>query len=115
MNRREKLDLYRKVLIGLGKGLQMAAFLAEEERLEERDAVDEKNEALAGEAARLRREIHSAWSADYAELKAEIARVNDGLQDDLRDIERKIRIADKVILALGKLDRLIAAAQQALA
>jgi hypothetical protein len=115
VTRREKLDIYRKVVAALAKGIQISAFLGEEGRDAEQQEVDLRNEELAEEAARLRRAVHQAWTADYDALRTSIARVSSNLQGDLRDIERRIAIGEKVVRAIGRLEELVELAGSALA
>jgi hypothetical protein len=115
MNLKDKVDLYNLMLAGLSKGVKLAAVLAQHGDDESRQLIEAKNEQLAKQAASLRKGIQLKWNGRATELREQIRSHNTRLQDQIRDIEKQIKTAERVVKALGYIDDLIALARKLLA
>ena len=110
MNLRDKVDLYNLLLSALSKGVKLAAILSEQGKQDDRARVEKKNNTLAGRAADLRRGIQREWNGRAAAIADEIRSHNRRLQDQIREIERELQNAERIVKALGYLDDVIAIA-----
>ena len=110
----KKVEIYNALLAGLSKGVRLAADLRDASKDDEADQVERKNNTLASESARLRRNIRSAWNGQAATVLGEIRSSNQKLQRQIRSIRDQIDSAERFMKALGTLDELIAIAAKVL-
>lgn len=106
----EKVKIYQRVVAALSKGVKLAALLDRDGTPAEQAAVRRKNEALAREAARIRRAIHQDWRGGAAAILDGIGTASSRLQEQIRAIETTRKTAERAVRALGYVDDLIAIA-----
>ena len=107
MTLQDKVKIYNKLLASLSKGVKLAALLEEKGETGRLNDVEQRNDRLAEEAAKLRRGIARTWQGETEKILDDIGDNNERLQDRIRDIERNLAIAERVVKALGYLDDLI--------
>jgi len=107
MTLQKKVEIYNRVLAGLSKGVMLAALLAKKGETADHERAVRKNEELARLAARLRRNIHRDWSLGAAKVLGEIRDSSARLQRQVRDIEKSVASAQRVVRALGYVDDLV--------
>jgi len=106
----DKVKIYQQLVAALSKGVRLAALLDRDGTPAEQSKVKTKNEALAREAARIRRAIHENWKGGAATILEGISTASRRLQDQIRAIESTRQTAGRVVKALGYVDDLIAIA-----
>lgn len=107
MTLQKKVEIYKKLLAALSKGVKLAAVLKKDgSTADYREAV-KKNEELAKQASRIRKNIHKTCSLQAGVVLAKIRKSGGQLQEQIRQIEKTIATAERVGKALGYVDDLI--------
>lgn len=107
MTLNQKLEIYKKLVSALGKGVKLAAVLNAMGQAEECKQVERKNEELAKRAAMLRKKIQKKWNVRAKKTLAEIQSSSSRLQTQIRSIEKTKKTGEKVVRAIGFIDDVI--------
>jgi peptidoglycan hydrolase CwlO-like protein len=100
----EKLDLLNAMSRSLGKLTNVEARLRFRGDTAEADQIKEKHDELREAIDKLRGQIADKWTADAADIEAEIRKRNTKLQDSIRSIQNDIQTAENVVKILGLVD-----------
>ena len=104
MTLNQKLDIYKKLVSALGKGVKLAAVLDALGETEEGKQVEKRNEELATQTAALRRKIQKKWNVQYKNTIEAIQASSNKLQTQIRNIENTKKTGEKVVKAIGFFD-----------
>lgn len=107
MTLNQKVDIYKKMVSALGKGVKLAAVLDDLGKTEERKQVEKKNEELATQAAELRKNIQMQWNVQAKKMLEAIQASSSKLQTQIRNIENTKEIGEKFVKAIGFIDDVI--------
>lgn len=112
MTLNQKVDIYKKLVAALGKGVKLAAVLDRLGETAERKKVEKRNEELAGLAGRIRKKIQKSWNIGAKTTLKKIHSSSKKLQTQIASMEKTKKTAGKVVKALGFIDDLIEIAKQ---
>ncbi len=107
MTLNQKLDIYKKLVAGLGKGVKLAAVLDRLGKTAERKTVEKRNEVLATLASTLRKKIQKSWNVQAVGPLKALQAPSVKLQAQIRRIEKTKETGERVVTALGYIDELI--------
>jgi hypothetical protein len=103
----QKVEIYTKLVAGLGKGVKLVAVLDRLGSTAERKEVEKSNEELAKQAGALRKKIQKQWNVQAKTTLEKIQASSAKLQRQIRSIEKTRKTGEKVVKALGFIDELI--------
>jgi biotin-(acetyl-CoA carboxylase) ligase len=103
----QKVNIYKKLVAGLGQGVKLAAVLDRLGETAERKKVERKNEVLAQLASTLRKGIQKSWDLQAKEILKNIKAHSVSLEAKIKSIEKTKKAGEKVVKALGYIDKLI--------
>ena len=101
MTRRDQRLLLRRVLQTYTKTVDLEGALLLKGETELAATVASRANALRREVDRLRRAMWSRWSGSAARVDEALRARNARLQATIRDIERDVRTADRVVRAVA--------------
>ena len=104
-----KIDLITSMITSLGKLTNVEARLRFAGDAAQADQVKEKHDELREAIDTLRGKVADQWTADAAQIEEEIRKRNAKVQASIRNIQKKINIAENVVKILGQVDDAIAA------
>lgn len=100
----KKEDLIDGLQTTLGKGQKLEIRLRLTGEGASADEVAKRNRALSKKIDRLIRDAMNEWTGGAAAFEKEIKSSNRRLQAAIRDIKKKIKVAENVVKALGYID-----------
>ncbi len=112
LNRSQREIAIEKLLITKNKGHRLEIRLRFQGKAAEAKQVKDTNDVLSKEIDRLLVEIMEAWTGNAATIETALRTNNTRLQATIRDIRKKIKVAEKVVKAIGYLDKAIELARK---
>lgn len=110
MKRKDTKAILQQLLRTHSKAVDLEFELLLQGKTAEADDVLNANNDLNHEINRLRKKSWKEWTGSAAAIQAEIVAANNGLQGAIRDIEKKIKVAQRVVKAIGYIDDVAARA-----
>jgi hypothetical protein len=109
MTMKEKLALLRQLNATRSKTLHLELELEAHE--EDATAVVVAKAKLDKQIEVLRKALHGEWQGRAAQIQDELSAANGRLQATIRDIEKDMNRAEKIVKAVGQVDDIIAKAK----
>jgi len=104
-----KIDLITSMVTSLGKLTNVEARLRFAGDAARADQVRQKHDELRDAIDTLRGKVADQWTQDAAQIEAEITKRNAKVQASVRNIQKKIDIAENVVKIIGQVDDAIQA------
>ena len=109
----EKLRALNTLIATQNKGLRLESMLM----LQNRDPtkVQKANSRLAKKIEQLRRKLHDEWVESADDVQREVTIANGQIEEAIKAIEKRIKIAENIVKAVGYIDRVVETASKVLA
>lgn len=104
MSRSAKEETIDRLSEAQRKGHKLEVVLRFQGEAGEADRVKTSTDELKDEIDRLLSEIMAEWVGSSRTVIADLKGLNRKLQAEIRDIKKKIRVAEKVVKAIGLID-----------
>ena len=104
-----KIDLIARMISSLGELTNVEARLRLAGDTALANGIGEKHDELREVIDTLRAEVADEWTADAAEIGEEISKANAKVQASIRDIQKRINVAENVVKIIGQIDNAVAA------
>ena len=108
----EQLKTLNKLVATHNKGLKLEFALIL--RNEDHSTVKEANDRLAKKIDKLRAKLHAEWVQSAKEVRREIIIANGQIEKAIRAIEKRVKIAENIVKAVGYIDRVVETASRLL-
>jgi DNA repair exonuclease SbcCD ATPase subunit len=109
----QKLALLRRLNSARSKALHLELELASHE--EDATAVTKAKQKLDEQIEALRKQLHDDWRGKAAQVETDLAGAVSKLQAAIRDVEKDVDRAQKVVKAVGFIDEMVDKAKGLLA
>jgi len=108
----EKLMALNKLVATQSKGLKLEfALMLQNEDL---TTVQKANRRLAKKIDELRGKLHEEWIESTDNIRREIIIANGQIEKSIKAIEKRVKIAENVVKAVGYIDRVVETASRLL-
>jgi flagellar biosynthesis regulator FlbT len=109
----EKLSALNKLIATQNKGLRLESMLM----LQNIDPtkVQKANSRLAKKIEELRKKLHDEWVESADDIQTEVTIANGQIEKAIKAIEKRVKIAENIVKAVGYIDRVVEAASKVLA
>jgi predicted nucleic acid-binding Zn-ribbon protein len=102
---RAKLALLRSFNALYAKYLNTIILL--EAKNEDASNLEQKKTSLGNEIHKLRKDLHKSWQGRAVSVQKSLSAINTEVQRAIRDIEKDVNTAGKIVKIIGKVDDIV--------
>jgi hypothetical protein len=107
-----KINLITRMITSLGKLTNIEARLRWSGDIAAADEIKAKHDELREQIDILRGRVADQWTKDAAQVEEGIRKANTKVQASIRDIKKKIKIAENVVKVIGQVNDAVVAVRE---